>query len=186
VPRRFAVLCTAAALLGGCGNSRTPVPSLTAPATPHGLQTVRYRGAGFQFRAPANWTVATESGPLITVVSSGAAVVAVWRYLRLQPPPTAGAMPRERAALITAARRRDRGLSLIRSRLVMVGKAPAIELDSIQRLGGALRRVRSLHVFVPGAELVLEQYAPVNIFHAIDHTVFSPLKRSLRLFPPRA
>jgi hypothetical protein len=43
--------------------------------------------------------------------------------------------------------------------------------------------VRSTHVYVPGAEYVLDEYAPPAMFHAVDHAVFSPIKRSLRLVP---
>ena len=40
---------------------------------------------------------------------------------------------------------------------------------------------RSLHVFVSGYEIVLEQYAPPSLFHPVDHVAFSPMKRSLRI-----
>jgi hypothetical protein len=33
---------------------------------------------------------------------------------------------------------------------------------------------------------VLDEYAPPTAFHTVDHDVFSPLKRSLRLFPAGA
>jgi hypothetical protein len=43
-----------------------------------------------------------------------------------------------------------------------------------------------MHVYLPGAEVVLEEYAPPALFHRIDHAVFSPVKRSLRLTVPGA
>jgi hypothetical protein len=48
-------------------------------------------------------------------------------------------------------------------------------------VGGQLRRVRSLLVYLAGAEVVLEEYAPPAAFHSVDHLVFSPVRRSLRL-----
>jgi len=58
---------------------------------------------------------------------------------------------------------------------------PAIELDAFEQLKGSPRRVRSTHVFTGTSEVVLDEYAPTAIFHSVDHAVFSPLKRSLRL-----
>jgi len=45
------------------------------------------------------------------------------------------------------------------------------------------RRVRSVHVFFGGAEYVIDEYAALRYFHTVDHSVFSPVKRSLRLSP---
>src|SRR5437588_6990613 len=121
---------------------------------------------------------------MVTVVTSGAAVVAVWRFQRQEPLPSLpDALARARKQLIRAARARDASLQLIRSKLVTVARARAIEVDAIERIRGQVRRVRSTHVFAFGAELVLEEYAPVDLFHAVDHAVFSPLKRSLLLTP---
>jgi hypothetical protein len=39
--------------------------------------------------------------------------------------------------------------------------------------------VRSIHVFTPVAELVLEEYAAPNVFNRVDRQVFEPVSRSL-------
>jgi hypothetical protein len=88
------------------------------------------------------------------------------------------------AALVSATRARDPRLHLIRSRTLTVAGAHAIELSVSERIGGQLRRDRSLHMFADGAEVVLDVYAPASDFHTVDHAVFSPLKRSLQLFRP--
>jgi hypothetical protein len=41
--------------------------------------------------------------------------------------------------------------------------------------------VRSVHVYGPTSEVVLDAYAPPASFHPLDHAVFSPVKRSLRV-----
>jgi hypothetical protein len=171
------------ALLGGCGNSRTPVPNTSLPAAPQGLQTLRFTGAGVTFQAPRNWKIFSEAAPLVTVLSSGQAVVAVWRFPRTQALPTDPVLlSRAQALLISTARAHDPTLQVIRSKAIRVNGARALELDAFERIAGQPRRVRSTHVFAYGAELVLEEYAPASMFHAVDHSVFSPLKRSLLVY----
>ena len=174
----------ALASLSGCGNSRTPVPSLLRPAPPDGFRTLRYPAAGVTLRVPGNWTVIGERPPLITVIASGGAVVALWRYPRSEPLPTTfGQLARARRRLLAAARARQPALRVIRSRALRIDHLPAIELDAFERVGGMLRRVRSTHVFVMGAEIVLEEYSPVALFHRLDHAVFSPVRKSLLMSP---
>jgi hypothetical protein len=174
-------------VLLGCGDARTPVPSLTNPAAPHGFRLVRYPGAGVSFKAPGDWLVTRQQPPGVAITSSGSAVVAVWRFPRSATAPAgAAALEHARSALIGAARSRDSTLQLIRANLVRVAGAPAVELDAFERIAGQPRRVRSIHVYVAGGELVVDEYAPASTFHAVDHQVFSPLKRSLALSPAPA
>ncbi len=64
--------------------------------------------------------------------------------------------------------------------------SPAVVLDATEQIAGQGRRVHSIHLFTPSGELVVEEYAPSDVFHAVDHEVFSPLKRSLALMPTSA
>jgi len=176
------VLLCSLLVLAGCGNSRAPVPNLSQPATPTSFRTLTF--AGVTLQAPSNWSVVNERPPLVTVVASGTAVVALWRFPRSAPVPIGRtALSQAAAQLIQAVRARDASLQVIRATTVTLDHRPAIELDAFERINGQPRRVRSTHVFVPGAELVLDEYAPSAIFHAVDHTVFSPVKRSLTLSP---
>jgi hypothetical protein len=180
------VIASQLALLGGCGNSRTPVASFARPATPAGFHTLSYSSAGVAFRAPRNWTTVSEPPPLVTVLSSGTAIVALWRYPRSAPQPVAdGDLARTRAELVAAARARARGLRLLGSKLATLHGAPAIELDAIELIAGQERRVRSTHVFANHAEIVLDEYAPPGSFGALDREVFSRIDDSLRLLRSR-
>jgi hypothetical protein len=180
----LAVLAATAAglALGGCGDSRTPVPSLSQPAAPLGFHTLGFQRSGVTLIAPKNWIVLPQQSPVVTVVASGAAFVTVWRFRRTTPPPAGSAqLDQARAALIKAARAKDPGLVVIRATALIVDHHSAVELDAVEQINGRARRVRSTHVYVPGAEYVLDEYAPAAMFHAVDHAVFTPIKHSLRL-----
>jgi hypothetical protein len=180
-------LLAGSAVLAGCGNSRTPVPTVTAPAAPSSFHRLAFRSIGLTLRAPRNWSVGAGKGSLVTTVSSGTAIVALWRYRRTSPAPRGdAALAAARARLLAEARGREPGLRLLRSRIVSVDGVPAVELDAIERIGGRPRRVRSLHVFRRRGELVLEEYAPAGVFRGVDRAVFAPLKRSLTLGAPAA
>jgi hypothetical protein len=180
----LAALACAGALLAGCGTSRAPVPNVFAPAAPTSLArlTFPFPGVAVSFKVPTNWTHASDTPPLVGTFSSGTAVIALWRYHRTGPPPAdSGAAAHARSLLIGAARARDRTLTLIRSKLTTIDGAQTVVLDATEMISGRLRRVRSFHVFVRGAEIVLDEYAPEALFHAVDHAVFSPLNHSLAL-----
>lgn len=183
VPRREAIVVSLLVLtVAGCGYSRAPVPSLGAPAAPQGFQRLNFPAIGVTLDAPRNWTIFGARPPLMATLTSGGAVVALWRYVRT------GTLPRGRArlnaamrALIASVRRRQPTIKVIRSRIVHLGAIRGIELDALERLKGALRRVRSTHLYAGHEEIVLEEYAPVVVFHSVDRAVFSPMRRSLRI-----
>ncbi len=171
-------------VLAGCGNSRTPVPGLTASLRPGMWQSLSFPAYGIAIKAPSHWINSPGRPPLIATVSMGDSVVALWRYSRSTPPPlAASALAAARARLIAAARQRDPSFRLIAASTVSLRSYAVIELDAFERLGGRPRRVRSTHVFTGILEVVLDEYAPVAAFHAVDHAVFSPLKNSLRVSP---
>lgn len=117
---------------------------------------------------------------MIGVITSATAVIALWRYPRHQPVPTNPAMlTQARLALIAAVRATQPAVDVIGSRLLRVDGHPAVELDALERLHGLLRRVRSTHVFARRSEIVLEEYAPPDVFRAVEPSVFSAVRRSL-------
>lgn len=170
--------------LAACGNSRTPVPDLAQPVAPHGVRTLTYPEAGITLAAPANWAVAPQKSPGVATVNSGAAIVALWRYPRTNPAPTtAAALAQTRSALIRSARSSDPSLRVISSQYGRLHGAPTIILDATERIAGRERRVRSVHMFGSDDEVVVDEYAPPDIFARVDPVVFSPLRRSLMLLP---
>jgi hypothetical protein len=182
-PRRLGFAAVLLALtLAGCGNSRTPVPGPGEPAPSGGLRSLFLTSAGIIVHIPRYWFVTTAKPPLLATVSSGSAVIALWRYPRSAPPPSTPAeLSATERSLLAAARARDPHLEPIRTAAIILSAHHAVELDAFEHVGGKLRRVRSVHVYAPGSEVVLDAYAPPGEFHLVDHAVFSPVKRSLRL-----
>jgi hypothetical protein len=176
------ILCLLAPVAAGCGDARTRPPDASVAAAPHRVHTLSFPFAGLRLRAPSNWTLQQGRAPLVAAVWSGRAMIAIWRYPRTEPlPADTAALKQARDELVRVTRERDRHLHLIRVRLLAFHGARAIELAALERVRGRLRRVRSLHVYEYGAEIVLDAYAPPSDFHAVDHEVFAPLGRSLRI-----
>ena len=177
-------LVPALALLARCGNARTPPPNLTTPVVPHHARTVTVPLAGIRLRVSGNWTLALGQSPLVMTLSSDQALVAVWHYPRAETlPTTMAALEQARLALLGAARERYGRLRVIRSAVELLHGRHALELSAAERIAGQARCVRSVHVFFGGVEYVIDEYAPLRYFHAVDHSVFSAIKRSLRLSP---
>lgn len=178
--RTLGVVVLGCLLAAGCGDSRAPVPSLTRPAVARGYRTLRFADAGVSIASPAGWSAIAERPPLLTAVTSGDAVIALWRYRRRQPPPSSPAALREaRASLVAAVRARERSVRLISVRTSSIDGSPAVELSALDTIAGHPRRVLSTHLFTGGGEVVLEEYAPPAIFRAIGDSLFARVGRSL-------
>jgi hypothetical protein len=185
VPRPLkAALAGCLLLVAGCGNARTPVPDLSAPAPPHGFRKLTVSSAGVSLNTPRNWTVTSQTAPLVLTLNSGPAVVALWRLTRTAAPPATPAALRTAAKLLVAAvRRRAPAIGGLHVSQTRVDGARAIRLVARERIAGRMRRVSSTHVYVSGAELVLDEYAPPAQFATVQRTVFAPVRRSLTLLP---
>jgi hypothetical protein len=166
-------------LLAGCG-SRTPAPQLLRPAAPGGFQLNSYGEAGVRLAVPRHWTTVTVHLPLVALIASGPAVISLWRYPRTgAQPSTPAQLQQALRRLIAAARSRDPTLRVLGSSTTAVGGLPAAEVETVQRIGTAVRQVHSTHVYGPGEEVVLEEYSPVGLFPRLDRTVFSSVRSSL-------
>jgi hypothetical protein len=130
--------------------------------------------------SPRAWNTVPAQAPQVTLITSGGAVIALWRYPRSGPlPSSAGELRSALQRLIVSARAREPKLRLIGSKIETVGGHPALELDTVQQIGPSLRQVSSTHVFSPAAEVVLEEYAPTALFPSVERSVFAPVRRSL-------
>lgn len=173
-------------LVAGCGNERSPAPDLATPKAPRGSVPGVFNAAGLRFRAPGNWDLRGGQAPLVAMLTSGDAAVAVWRYPRTEPLPSGDAqLERARRALLAAARARDRTLKVRRSRTLTLGRIPAVQLLARETIGGRPREVRSTHLYAHGAEIVVDAFAPTASFARVDRAVFLPVLASLQVRKPR-
>ncbi len=141
-----------------------------------------FPGTGVTLSAPKNWIAVGGRPPLVAMVTSGDAVVALWRYVRARPLPKGPArMSAAVRAVIGALRGRQPDAEVIRARIVHLRGIRGIEVDAIERINGRRRQVRSTHLYTHHEEIVLEEYAPPPEFDSVDRAVFSPLRRSLRI-----
>jgi hypothetical protein len=178
------VLALAGGGLGACGDSRTVVPSVFRIAGPAGFHPYTSPRYGFTLQVPKNWTDLGRQAraPVVMVVASGTAVMAISQYARSLPAPSDSlSLEQAQKSLLAAIRARQPGFRLLGAQRVSVGGLPAVRLDAIERIDGRSRRVRSLHVFQATRELVLEEYAPESAFSRVDRQVFLRASRSLRL-----
>jgi hypothetical protein len=172
----------AAAIIAGCGTSRTTVPDVRTPDAPQGARAVRLGHAGVRFRAPVNWADLPGQGARAGGIQSRTATVAVWRYPRSEPlPATAAALDAARARLIERIKQRDGSFQVQGDRSLRLAGARAIEVTGRATIAGLPFRVRSTHLFKRGAEVVVDAYASPADFDRVDATVFRPLLQSLRL-----
>jgi hypothetical protein len=181
-----AAACTVSALATlGCGRDRIRPPDTVRPEPPAGVVSEAYPDVGLFFDRPGNWPFRRGRPPQVAGASSGTATVALWRYLRSEPLPRAqGPLNDAQDALVDAVKARDPTFVLERGTNVEVDGAPAIELLGTQTVDGQQRRVRSVHAYAKGAEVVVDAYAPPEEFARVDRDVFRPLIESLRIDPP--
>ena len=172
-------------LAAGCGAERQRPPDLDRPVAPGGFSRAYYPASGVTFEAPRRWPRGPGNPPLVVTLSSGRAVLAVWRYPRPEPLPTTRAQLEPLVeALVAAARARDPGLSIRSSRVVTVAGAPGIELLGDASVSGQPRSVRSVHLFDRKAEIVIDAYAPSAEFDALNRSVFARVISTLALNAP--
>ena len=166
----------------GCGYERTKPPDLAAPAPPTGFQKRSFKKEGLALSAPVNWRPTAGKPPLVVAFTSGRASLAVWRYPRSERlPKSRGEVAKVLPALVQAARGRDRSLRLDKPRIVTIDGAPGAVLTGVETILGKRRRVRSVHVYTPGAEVVIDAFAPPAVFARVDRQVFRAVVASLRV-----
>jgi hypothetical protein len=190
MPARRLLLTLAAALAlpaAGCGFERTDPPDLATASPPTSFQPLSFPADGLTLRSPANWHVARGPAPLVAAIDSGRATLAVWRYERAETLPSTPAEIRKAVpALVARVRKRDPSARLDPPSVGRFAGAPGVMITGEQTIFGRRERLRSVHVFGQGAEVVLDAYAPPAQFARVDREVFGPVLGSLRIGPPAA
>ena len=180
-----AISLTFAFLAAGCGNERQHPPNVTGTQKPARAAHLAYPDAGVTLAAPRNWYENPGARPLVVLIGSGPATVAVWRYPRKEPLPKGKSqLDQAQASLSDAVQARDRSVRIESTKVVNVSGVRGIQLVATERIGGQSRRVRSTHLFDRGSEIVIDALAPPGDFARVDGSVFQPLIQSVRLRAP--
>ena len=182
---RRPLLLTACVLLAGCGNAQQQPPDVSTVARPSGTTPIAFDAQGIRFAAPGGWHVRDGQAPLVATVQSGPAQIAVWRYPRTEPlPATKAQLTQARDLLLQAAKARDATFKADRTAITKVGGHPAVQVRGTETVAGQPRSVRSTHVYAGGGEVVVDAFAPANVFGQADRDAFRPLVRSLEVQAP--
>ncbi len=186
--RLLLLLALAGPLLAGCGNDRQPPPDVMTPGPPLGSNPATFPAAGLDFKAPAGWDLRPGEPPLVASMSTGTAVVSVFRYPRdgLPLPATRGELDGALTALAGAARVRDTTFTEVARGRLRVDGRPGIVLRGTETVAGRVRTVRSTHIFAFGGEVVIDAFAPAADFKRVDAETFRALVRSLQITEPVA
>jgi hypothetical protein len=174
-------LLAAAGPLAGCGNERATAPPLGRPDTPVGYETYTSEGGEVSFSRPTNWGVSAGRGPELARVYSGSALVAVYAYPRTDLPASKSGIDGSRRRLLASLRRRDPSLQILRSRVIAVDGSPSVEVDTSAMVGRRRVIERSIHVYKPGGEYVIDAYAAPSAFVLAERWGIRPLVDSISL-----
>ncbi len=170
-------------MLAGCGTERQQPPDVTTPGPPIG--TVPLSRAGVTLKAPLGWLVNKGQDTQVYTISTGEATIAIYRYPRTERAPrTRGELKQALDLLIGAAKARDATFNALKRAQLKVDGRPAVQVRGTETIVGRPRVVRSTHVYVKGAEIVVDAFAPAQDFKRVDAQVFRPLLRSLRIAKP--
>ena len=187
-PPTAAIPLTLAALFaGGCGNERQRPPDVTGTQKPAGTARIAYPAGGLSLTAPHNWYRSQGSRPLVALIASGPATVAVWRYPRTERlPRTKAELKAARDALIAAATKADSTFQVIKAAPATIAGKPAVQIRARETIAGQPRTVRSTHIYAARSEIVIDAYSDANTFHAVDAKFFRPLLKTLTVRQPTA
>lgn len=185
-PIRSAIpLALAAVAVAGCGAVREGPPDTATAQAPQGTARVEPAGTGVQLHVPRSWSRGRGAAPELLSVASGRATITLWRYPRSQPLPRSRAALRQAAQdLLAAVQARDQSFAPISARRTRVDGRPAVEVRGTATIAGQQRRVRSVHVYAFGAELVVDAVVEPAQDARVGREVVTPLLRSLRVRDP--
>ena len=181
VPFSVAVVLVAA----GCGNDKAKPPAVTQPSNAFGWITVDVPEQGVSFERPKEWHYTPGKAPLLATLTSGEATIAVWRYPRTEAlPTTTSELDAARDALVGAAKARDKTFDATKAKSTRAAHHPAVVIVADETVAGHPRRVRSTHVYGNGGEVVVDAFAPPEMYPKLEDPIFRHVVRSLRVADP--
>jgi hypothetical protein len=173
--------CAAAALLAvRCGNERGEPPDLNSLGRPG--PTAEFESeAAVSFRHPRSWVARGAEPPRYASLASGGALAAIYGYPRTDLDSDAASVEASLRRLIQSLREREPGFLVERSEVTRVDGSPAIEIRGRGEIAGKPVQTRSVHVYKPGVEWVIDAYARPGQFAEADRIAFELLLQTIEL-----
>ena len=179
--------CAAATLsLAACGNERGQPPDLDrlGPSGP----TEEFVSGAVRFRHPSSWLAQGANPPQYAQLASGGALAAVYAYPRSDLGTNPASVEASRRRVIESLHRRAPGFLVDRTRVTEVDGSPAVEVRGRGKVAGERVETRSVHVYKPAVEWVIDAYARPAQFAEANRVAFGPMLASIKLssLPPAA
>jgi hypothetical protein len=172
--------CAAATLsLSACGNERGQPPDLDRLGRPGA--TAEFVTSGIRFRHPSSWVAQVANPPQYAQLASGGALAAVYAYPRSDLGTDRASVEAARSRLVESLHRRAPGFLIERTRLVEIDGTPAVEVRGRGKVAGERVESRSVHVYKPAVEWVIDAYARPAQFAEANRVGFSPMLASIKL-----
>ena len=180
---RIGVLLAAlvAVAAAGCGNERAESPNLSALGKAGPMVAFSTAGGAVSFRHPRSWIAVPGEPPAVAQLTSGGAAATVYAYPRddLGTDPASVRAARER--VLESLRRRSPGFLVLDTSIVEIDGSPAVQVRGRGTIAGKPVEARSVHVYKPGVEYVIDAYARPTQFATANRVAFGPLLASVRL-----
>jgi hypothetical protein len=170
----------------GCGNERGTPPDLDALGKA-GATTEYVNPGVVSFSYPVTWFAAGATPPRFAQLSSGGALASVYAYPRTDLGTDPASVAAARGRLIKSLERRDPGFLVSSSKVTNVDGSPAVEIRGRGTIAGEPMKIRSVHVYRPGVEWLIDAYARPAQFAEANRVAFDPMLASIKLgkHPPR-
>jgi hypothetical protein len=173
--------CAAAALLAArCGNERAEPPDLNSLGRPGPTAEFEREGA-VSFRHPRSWVALGAEPPQYASLASGGALAAIYGYPRTDLGTDTASVEASRRRLVRSLREREPGFLVERTEIIRVDGSPAIEIRGRGAIAGKPVETRSVHVYKPAVEWVIDAYARPGQFAEADRIAFELLLETIDL-----
>jgi len=174
------VIAATALLAAGCGNERGTPPDLDQLGKPGATEEFESPGA-LSFRHPRTWIALGANPPQYASLSSGGALVAIYAYPRTDLGTDPASVEASRRRLIQSLHERDPGFLIERTELTTLDAAPAVEIRGRGTIAGHPVETRTIHVYKPGVEWVIDAYARPRQFDEANRVAFGLLLATIDL-----
>lgn len=178
---RLTAACLAASLaLVACGNERGAPPDLDRLGAPGENVEFEIPGA-VSFRHPQSWIALGANPPQYATLASGGALAAVYAYPRTDLGTDPASVDDSRRRLIRSLRDREPGFLIERAGITEVDGAPAVEIRARGAVADEPVETRSVHVYKPDVEWVIDAYARPRQFERANEIAFGLLLATIEL-----